>query len=199
MADSMYCFSMFVSLGNRQNLAIDRIGGFFSVDSVYEESWPGWFDLPMHVTSPAGVFLTDTAEWILIEGTYEAVVERFLLIGNSFDETQTNYLEVDGWGSGWDVAYYFIDDVSLLPCNTLSTGEFSGLAIEAEYKWGDLILKSPSGTNWSLYRSSGKHLDGYQSVGEHSIIDIGTLSGGLYILQWTYTGQTGVEKIMINR
>lgn len=203
MADTDYCFSMYVSLGNRQNLAIDRIGAFFSMDSVYDHSWAGGFEYEesMYVTSPAGIFLTDTVEWMLIEGVYTAQGgEEFILIGNAFDDTETSYLEVDGWGNGWDVAKYFIDDLSLVSCTSLSTGDdkLPIVEIEAHADQG-IRINGRAGLRWTLWDSIGRVLIEGQMSQEQELIPTDWISAGIYLLTWEVEGHMGSEKLYLSR
>lgn len=198
MADTTYCFSMYVSLGNRQNLAIDRIGAFFSMDSVYDPDWAGGYNLPMHIVNPEGEFLTDTMEWMLVQGSYTASGgESFVIIGNAFDDSQTNYLEVDGSGNGWDVAKYFVDDLNLEPCSQV--GLFESMDIEPSAYYSSLqdaiIIDTRYPMNWELYDLRGRRLYVGRSELGRELIQMSGIVDGIYILRWQNGRAEGSLKV----
>jgi hypothetical protein len=62
------------------------------------------------VTNP----LTDKNNWMLVQDTMMASGnEQYMTIGNFMDDTQSGVTFVGG-GAGWNSAYYYIDDVSVI-------------------------------------------------------------------------------------
>jgi hypothetical protein len=147
-----YTVSFYVNLSDSSFLSIDRIGAYLSVGSV----GPVGNDFPLpftpQVESPAGTFLTDTANWTLISGMFVAAGgEDHLVIGNYHNDANT---ATQPTGFVWPVAYYFVDDVSveskepeLVACCT--TDGFCQMLTEADClanNWFPL----PPGSNCSL-------------------------------------------------
>ncbi|NND94287.1 MAG: hypothetical protein HKN45_05435 [Flavobacteriales bacterium] len=196
LADSDYCFSMYVSLGNRFDLAIDKLGAYFSVDSVYDYGTSGAPDLPLKVLSPPGIFYTDTTEWVLVEGVYTAQGgEEFIILGNALDDSQTSYITVEG--GGLNIAYYFIDDVQLVPCNSTGTAEYNlDPTIEVAFlDQGRLRIKGQIGVKWSLFDIGGRLTGSGELKSEQANIQLPGLTSSVYLFHWEFNGQSGTEKL----
>jgi hypothetical protein len=200
IADTLYCFSMHASLGNWQDLACDRLGAFFSLDSVYDHSWAGGFDLPLYVGNPAGEFLTDTADWMLIEGVFLAQGgERYIIIGNAFDDLQTSFQEVEGsTTNGWDVAYYFIDNLSLTSCSQVGITEDSASVIQTYYSplEAQFIIESPLALEWRLYDLNGSIVASGRSNQGRLGIDATSYASGMYLLHWQSDTAQGSKRLL---
>ena len=111
-AGQIYCIRMFVSLGNT-TFALRELGVVVSQTQLKDLS-SGEFHLP-YTSITNGSILSDTREWMCINGFYTAKGgETYLTIGdfgddNNFVITQ-NVTKTD---TSFKSAYYFIDDVSV--------------------------------------------------------------------------------------
>ena len=75
------------------------------------------------VTSPSGVFLTDTLNWMQVSGTYTATGgETYITIGSFNSDANTDTIDY-GTANGSKQAYYFLDDISVVDCSTLGIDE----------------------------------------------------------------------------
>jgi hypothetical protein len=112
VAGQSYTVTFLVSLADTALLAIDRLGAYFSVGPVGPV--PNYAALPYtpQVESPAFAFLTNSAGWMPVTGTFVAAGgEDHITIGNFHDDATTNTTPGPGdWPGG---SYYFIDDVSV--------------------------------------------------------------------------------------
>lgn len=119
--DKKYCVSFYVSLANGSNTAINTMGCLFTPDSFLLDSNNQEILLIPHVENTDSI-ITDTMNWVLISGEFIANGgEQFLTIGNFRNDSNTNFVQVQGSGV---FAYYYIDDVSVTLCDTTSIDEF---------------------------------------------------------------------------
>ncbi len=109
-------------------VAVDVLGAHFGDTAIYSSvnSQSPHLNAPYHISSPAGVYLADTTQWVKISGIYQAHGgEQFFTIGSFNDGTPVNFLPVTPAvpnPNSTYYSYYFIDDVSVveLPkCDTI--------------------------------------------------------------------------------
>lgn len=117
MPGANYYFEMYVNLANTSDYAIEDFGVYFSdtlIDGLHTH-----LPLPYlpQISNMNGV-ISDTTNWILISGNFQATGgERYMIIGNFNDDSNTNVVQVSANVS--ERAYYYIDDVSLTLLTTL--------------------------------------------------------------------------------
>jgi gliding motility-associated-like protein len=115
-AGKKYCVSFFVSLAEMSDYSVDRIGCYFTNDSLFGNGFE-YINVIPHVESPEVIFLNDTLNWMELSGIYIAQGgERFITIGNFRDSLETN-LQVTNFGIGQQSVYYYIDDVAVWYCD----------------------------------------------------------------------------------
>jgi gliding motility-associated-like protein len=125
IAGQQYYISFWLSLAETNNaqsganaLATYQIGAYFGTTSVNQ--WVNQLPLVPQVTNPVGNYITDTAGWVKVEGTYTATGgESWLIIGNFSPFLSQNYIIYAtspnvpvGYG------YYFMDDVCVFNMST---------------------------------------------------------------------------------
>lgn len=115
---NLYTISFFVSLANNTEKYTDKIGAYVSDSPIISSD-----DQPLVFMPQVSAinFVTDTMNWILVSGTFQATSPaNFLTIGNfNYDaNTNTGYNAGGGTAPGTYGAYYFIDDVSLIDITT---------------------------------------------------------------------------------
>ncbi|MCC7302444.1 MAG: gliding motility-associated C-terminal domain-containing protein [Bacteroidia bacterium] len=114
-AGRRYCIEFWVSLAGRSIHALDRIGAYLSVDSVYSNDL---YVLPYQpqVENPQGNTISDTTNWVLVSGLFLASGgEKYLTIGNFYPDSLTQIDSVYPFPGIW--SYYYIDDVSVTCCD----------------------------------------------------------------------------------
>lgn len=119
-AGQSYCVSLYVSLGDNSSIGSNNIGIYFS-DTMYHRN---------PCTSPSGSLvpftpqlnyscsnITDKTNWVRIQWSYTATGgERYLVIGNFFNNANTTNASAGGGGAlPMPMAYYYVDDVSVVP------------------------------------------------------------------------------------
>ena len=115
-----YSVSFYVSFANISKKSCDGFGVYFSVDSVtYYDPFYGFLPLQPQVQNPSGNIINDTANWILISDTIVAQGgEKFMTIGNFKDDANT--LNVTNNYDIHNYSYYYIDDVSVVLCDSVT-------------------------------------------------------------------------------
>ena len=114
IANKKYCVEFYVSLSYPAS-AVSNCGAYFSIDSLLDTTNLKAIDyVTPQIENPIGNMLNDTANWMLISGNFIAQGgERFMTIGNFHNPANTN---VQSLGGG-TVAYYYVDDVSVVYCD----------------------------------------------------------------------------------
>ena len=112
-----YCVSFYVNLSRFSQYATDDIGVYFSNNSNL--IFPTIHD----VENTQGNFLTDTTNWILINGIYTATGdELYLNLGNFKLNSVTTTTTFAGAHPSNEVAYYHIDNVSVFELPEIDAG-----------------------------------------------------------------------------
>lgn len=112
-AGQTYFVSFYISRAEYFNLAADRIGAYFS-DTAIVVSY--FHEIPVipQIENPAGNIISDTTNWVNIQGTFVANgTETHMIIGNFRNDAQTQTATITTNGPAGYSAYYFIDDVSV--------------------------------------------------------------------------------------
>jgi len=120
VAGKEYCVSFYVSLAEKySDYAVAQMGIHISTIPV---SSSNYLTLPYtpQIESPDNIFITDTLGWTLVSGTYISNGgENYITIGNFKDTSDIDTLPVvNPFGSINHGAYYYIDDVSIICCES---------------------------------------------------------------------------------
>ncbi len=123
----IYCVEFWVSLsrgcGYPLPIGIDAIGAYFSKDTLKYSDGDTIqvFNVIPQVQNPEWNIITDTTNWVKISGWFVAQGgEDYMTIGNFKTDANTHTLVAytNTPGSNGDIAYYYIDDVSVVECDT---------------------------------------------------------------------------------
>lgn len=127
VAGETYCVKFYISIADELDsfneplidFSVNNIGLYFSTTAFTPDQW----DLshipvnPQIVNNPADQLLTDTLNWMLIEGQYMALGgEQYITIGSFNDNAGQDTTALDFWQDDL-VSYYYIDDISVKNCN----------------------------------------------------------------------------------
>ncbi len=112
-----YCVNFFVSLAELAGYASDGIGAYLSNSVIYYNNpYYGVLQYQPQIENQSGNILTDTANWVLIQGGFIAAGgEKYITIGNFKNDSLTDTLHINS--SGYPFSYYYIDDVSVVQGN----------------------------------------------------------------------------------
>jgi gliding motility-associated-like protein len=119
VAGQTYCVSFYVSLANDVLYATDNIGMHFFNSLYQRNACPGQtnslINITPHLNYDCGP-ITDTTNWVRLQWDYVATGgEQFFVIGNFFNNANTTIVNNPGGGFTNPYAYYFVDDVSVIP------------------------------------------------------------------------------------
>jgi hypothetical protein len=119
--DSIYCFQMYVSLADSMNYATrNSLGVYLSTNQTNSTTRINLPFIPaLEVDS---MYVTDKNNWVKVSGSFTANGnEKYLIIGNFNDASNTDTLPVEGGGFDqmYRAAYYYIDDVWLSHCDSV--------------------------------------------------------------------------------
>jgi len=115
------CFKW--SLSESGQIAIDNLGAHLSNNSFGGTGWTNINVVPQ-VRNPAGTPMANKNGWTQLCGTYTAAGgERWITIGNFYDDTNTGKTPVAGGSRTYSI--YYIDDVSVVlnPCLSGAIGD----------------------------------------------------------------------------
>jgi len=178
-----YVLSFYLSRMVLMNLAIDRIGAYFS-------------NLPLSIDNPVVIEVTPQAEtsgevltpdltWLLINLTFIAEGgEQYLTLGNFREYNDMTVVNTGSSWKNWDHAYYFFDNVTVQPTLTVGGNENFELIQSAHIQKGNLYLSSNSSTDYFVYDLLGRRvLHGHMQSGIQ-IEAIEWMPNGIYIVQF---------------
>ena len=117
IAGGEYCVSMYVSLSNLSQICTDCFGLLLSTDSILTPDDYCTWEYTSSIDNLGNGLLNDTLNWVEISGSYIASGnEKFLTIGNFYDDQDCSVQPVNGNKPNFNVAYYFVDDVKVELC-----------------------------------------------------------------------------------
>ncbi|WP_343635092.1 T9SS type A sorting domain-containing protein [Fluviicola sp.] len=122
IANKLYYVSFYASLSEGlSHSTADNLGVNFS-DTALHAANTLYFNVETHVLNFNNEIIEDTVNWVRISGLYEATgSELFLTIGNFHSDTATTPGHLFPGNPAWQ-AYYFIDNVSVIPLDSLTGG-----------------------------------------------------------------------------
>jgi hypothetical protein len=129
---SQYLVSYYLSMAEFGRYATNNIGLHFSDTAIYRNGNSIEFtllDFPVQILPFDNPVIKDTTDttWFKVEAIYTAHGgEKFITIGNFSNDNETlfeNYIPpTNNWVGVGDDAYYFIDDISITPIDSLPGG-----------------------------------------------------------------------------
>jgi len=181
IANKWYCAEFYISLGEVSGLGINNIGMYFSNDSFYVGTSSNLNYTPQ-IISDSTICNSDFINWIRVAGTFLSLGgEKYITIGNFFDNFNTDSCFIQSWPP---LTYYYIDDVSVISCDTILTSssidtlsipniftpnydgvndlfEITGLTkgdkVQIYNRWGTLVFETESAKMfWDGYTTSGE-------------------------------------------
>jgi gliding motility-associated-like protein len=111
-----YKVEFYVSLAEESNFAANNLGVGLSDYQVYENTYS---TIPVTPLINNTQIITDSTNWVKVEGYFQATVPfKFLIIGNFYYDHQTQFVALPNPNKEIPYSYYFVDDVSLekVPC-----------------------------------------------------------------------------------
>ena len=128
ISGKIYHLSFFISLADASNGAIKNIGAYFcsSLPSLTPSSY---INVVPQIVNQSG-FLTDTLNWVEIQGLYNAIGgEQYVIFGNFNSNANTDTLKVNTNSANTTsyprYSYYYIDDITLYDQSTVGVKELN--------------------------------------------------------------------------
>ena len=176
-----YQLSFYLSRRIQMNLAIDKVGAYFSVDSVLVDH-PTIIDVEPQVET-SGEVLTPDLEWQLITLTFTADGgEQHMVLGNFRDYHEMTVVNTGTSWKNWDNAYYFVDNVILQPFVPTGVDVSFAIILEGKAYGNELYLSTNANAEYRIFDVLGRPLlHGQMSPGNRieSLLNIPT---GVYVL-----------------
>jgi hypothetical protein len=184
-ANHKYLVSLYVSLSEISQYAISSVGAYFSVSQI---TGTGFNILPNapQIQNKASNSLADKTNWMIIEDTLTAQGgEQYITIGNFMKDSLSDTLYL-GFSSSNNVAYYFIDDVSVIDVANIGIKQYAGgnmqvkvypnpvndiLTIETSEEQGELKITDVLGSEIKN-----------EKINKNLQIDVSGLSKGVYFI-----------------
>lgn len=111
-----YCVSFYVVNTDSCIYYTPNIGVYFSNDSLVDYNSNSTLPVAPQIVNTNG-FIYDTLNWIQISGNYIAGGgEKYFIIGNFNDDSNTLLDSNSNTNMFYGVAYFYIDDVSVVDC-----------------------------------------------------------------------------------
>ncbi len=119
VAGQTYCVSMFVSLADDSPWACNNMGIYFSNTQYLRDACAGSsprINVTPQLNYSCAVINDTTPQWFRIQWNYVAAGgEQYFVIGNFFNDAGTNSVSTGATSLQNQYAYYYIDDVSIVP------------------------------------------------------------------------------------
>lgn len=113
-----YLVSFYVNLSNWSQYSISSIGAYFSSTPIASSNTLVLNYTPQ-VQNNSSIQLSDSVNWMLISDTLLSDgTEEYITIGNFRNDSQSDTAYI-GWFSTNNIAYYYIDDVSVVDVESL--------------------------------------------------------------------------------
>jgi len=128
-ADEMYCIKYFVSLADLSKFACNDIGAYVSTEKVNQKKILS-YEIEPQIKHSANKIFNEYALWEPICQIYKAKGgEKYLTLGNFTKPGTTKFEKIKrpkGFSSPQvGMAYYYIDQVTVIPMSNLEEGECS--------------------------------------------------------------------------
>lgn len=164
-AGKQYCLKFHVSMSDMSKYAVNNLGMYITKDSL-EDMSDGNLSFEPQIQNYSNKIFEKQFLWESICGVYKAEGgEQFIIIGNfaSDEETQQETIRLSREFSGRQMydAYYFIDDVSVIPTDKIekkdcSCDQIVGGQMEVEYKtFGTDDKEKPASKKTYILNSDG--------------------------------------------
>lgn len=185
-----YLVKFYVSLPNKVRIPCDAMALYLSNSPLlYTDSLMHRIPVTPQVSNPTNNILTDTTSWMEISDTIIANGgEKYLTIGNFVPDSQIHSVTYN-YPTPQLMSYYFIDDVYVIPVDSLLTSisdrDLSSNEVKFVNGEGGLMLYfNHSFEGWvTLYDIAGRPVENRHATNETSInLSTDALQEGLYII-----------------
>ncbi|MEI8202438.1 MAG: T9SS type A sorting domain-containing protein [Bacteroidota bacterium] len=205
----IYCVEFWVSLAricqSPLPIGIDAIGTYFSNDTLkYSSNDTSLvFNVAAQIQNPEWNIITDTTNWVKVSGWFVAQGgESYMTIGNfkRDENTHTLVAYTNTPGSNGDIAYYYIDDVSVIRCDSISPFSEGGIVIypnPTEDEFNIEVKGNTAEISFEIFNSTGQWV--YKgSMIEKALIPTHGFAAGMYVVRLNVGGHWVYKKLLKN-
>ena len=206
--NTLYCVEFWVSLTRFCQyplpIGIDAIGAYFSNDTLkyLDGDTIQVFNVIPQIQNPEWNIITDTTNWVKISGWFVAQGgEDYMTIGNFKTDANTHTLVAytNTPGSNGDIAYYYIDDVSVVRCDTIAPLPVDNtLKIYPNPVDDELIIEMKGNAvpvGFEIFNYIGQVVYKGSMVDKTSIYTDG-FEGGVYVVRLKNSGMLVYRKVV---
>jgi hypothetical protein len=152
---SCYSVEYYVNLADPMKYSLPSVDAYFSSTAINSTGTGYVLNLPPHIIKFTSTGITDTVLWTKISGIYMATGgEQYLTIGNFYDDLNTDTINT---GSSYYGSYYYIDDVSVIPIDSIPGGMPAFAGNDVNVIPGDSVFigQEISNLNCNWYNAAG--------------------------------------------
>lgn len=176
VAGQTYCVSFYVSLADTVPYSVSNIGVYFSSSLVQFPVSHCNSPQPLPVTPQlqwTGGVLNNDSAWVRLQWQYTATGgELYFVLGNFNNNANTTVTNTGGTGIIHPFAYYFVDDVSVVPGICCDAG-IMGVAAQCSNGNPITLSANTAGGTWSgtgiTSASAGTFSPQVAGVGTHTV------------------------------
>ena len=199
LAGQSYCVTFYVVLSRCTGYAINHIGAYLDNGTIDTTTRCNYYQTeysPQIVDTPV---IYDTTNWTKIQGSFVANgTERFITIGNFFDIGGTTHVPYIHLGTGYNFAYYLVDDVSVIATDaTANAGVDRATTTDAtdSVQIGDTTGYLPCYwyANGVLIDSNTAGFKAHPSVTTHYVMELDVCGHITYDTATVYVWTTGMN------
>ena len=156
-----YLVTFYVSCFDYVNYGIGNIGALFTPQAIESDSTYGLIPANPQVQIFNHTVILDTMNWVKVSGIFQAIGgEQYITIGNFDDDAHTITQLIPGYsGPPTFQSAYYLDDVSVIPLDSLTFIDFAGP--DTSVAPGDSVYVgtlSSGLTDVKWYNSSGQQI-----------------------------------------
>ena len=208
VAGSKYLVSFYVCLAGISQYAISTVGAYFSVNQITGTSGCNLLPYTPQIQNKASNSLNDKVNWMSVSDTLTAQGgEQYITIGNFMKDSLSDTLFLGSSGGG-NVAYYYIDDVSVIDINTMGikqeTNVKTQLSVYPNPNNGKICISGfdakETSTSIEITDVTGKLVYKQQSSIGNGVVELNLqlISGVYFVHIINAQGATQIQKIVIN-
>jgi hypothetical protein len=188
-----YYVSFYLNLINWSGQACNKVGCYISPTAVNATGSNSLLNFNSQIKNFNNVIVSDTLNWVQISGIYTALGgENFLTIGNFNNDNTTDSITVNT--STPYGAYYLIDDVSIVPIDSIINGMPANAGLDKSIAIGDSVFIGQTisnlNCNWSI-------LGGSQIATNTSGIYVQPLSPTTYVVEQDLCGTITYDTVYV--
>jgi hypothetical protein len=195
-----YLVSFYLSLAEVSQYALSCVGALFSANAI-SQSGAGVFNYTPQILNKSVNMLSDKTNWMLVSDTlYSDGSEQYITIGNFKHDSQADTMFLGNIG-GANVAYYYIDDVSVIDYGPMGVNQFvTNISFDASPNPSDNYLKITCNLQFAVYKITdmlGNVRKTQEIKNKEELIDVSDLQNGIYSLNLITTQGTSTKKIIV--